>query len=386
MCVYEVVVIGAGLFGSAAAKYAAEDFPDGKTLLIGPGAGLCEDPALTKFKHISNFSSRDDWILGGAWHDEGRITKRFEYGNVWRSFVKKSMERYREIEIESGIEFFDEVGYLRIDGADDPNTHQVASELRHDGVDVHSVDDQYAKDHFSYLSLPVGYVAYHQPNKAGYISPRKLVKAQQNIASSKYGCKFLNGQADSIEEGEDNLFIVTAKEYTSKGEGGGNKNTQTITVYTKRVILATGAYANVKPDIKEILPQHLKDMSFAIDLVAETVAMVEVSEDDANVKLKGMPSMVTNYQSDCIDGTYILPPIRYPDGNWYVKIGHSKCFEDTVEHEEDAMRSWYKSGGFKEAAASLNTFLSTRLIPDLGALSVKTNCCVTTRVCSKYIS
>ena len=37
--VYEVVIVGAGLIGSAAAKYAAEDFQGGKTLLIGPGAG-----------------------------------------------------------------------------------------------------------------------------------------------------------------------------------------------------------------------------------------------------------------------------------------------------------------------------------------------------------
>ena len=37
---YEVVVVGAGLIGSSAAKYAAEEFPHGNTLLIGPGAGL----------------------------------------------------------------------------------------------------------------------------------------------------------------------------------------------------------------------------------------------------------------------------------------------------------------------------------------------------------
>lgn len=37
--VYEVVIVGAGLIGSATAKYAAEDFQGGKTLLIGPGAG-----------------------------------------------------------------------------------------------------------------------------------------------------------------------------------------------------------------------------------------------------------------------------------------------------------------------------------------------------------
>ena len=38
--VYEVVVVGAGLIGSSAAKYAAEEFPGGNVLLIGPGAGL----------------------------------------------------------------------------------------------------------------------------------------------------------------------------------------------------------------------------------------------------------------------------------------------------------------------------------------------------------
>ena len=38
--VYEVVIVGSGLIGSSAAKYAAEEFPDGNALLIGPGAGL----------------------------------------------------------------------------------------------------------------------------------------------------------------------------------------------------------------------------------------------------------------------------------------------------------------------------------------------------------
>ena len=86
MIEYEVVVIGAGLFGSAAAKYGAEDFPDGNTLLIGPGAGLDEDNTSKKFGHIPSFSSRNNYMLGGAWHDEGRISKRFEHGHIWQSF------------------------------------------------------------------------------------------------------------------------------------------------------------------------------------------------------------------------------------------------------------------------------------------------------------
>ena len=159
-----------------------------------------------------------------------------------------------------------------------------------------------------------------------------------------------------------------------------------------------------------------------MDLITETVAMIEISDYEANNTLKGMPTMVTSYvvcfrisllkrvwmlfflswierwlelfiyifllfrKSDSIDGTYILPPIRYPDGNWYLKIGHSQSFEEKIEHDEEALKSWYNSGGFKEATSSLAKFLSTCLIPDLEVLSVKSNCCITTRVYLKLIT
>ena len=86
MSCYEVVIIGAGLFGSAAAKYASEDFPIGSTLLVGPGAGMKEDPAMENFKHISKQDLDKGYMLGGAWHDEGRISKLLEFGEVWQSF------------------------------------------------------------------------------------------------------------------------------------------------------------------------------------------------------------------------------------------------------------------------------------------------------------
>ena len=83
---YEIVIIGGGLFGSAAAKYASFDFPNGKTLLIGPGAGLADDPTLKTFRHIPEENRNESHLLGGAWHDEGRISKRFEHGVAWQSF------------------------------------------------------------------------------------------------------------------------------------------------------------------------------------------------------------------------------------------------------------------------------------------------------------
>ena len=73
-------------FGSAAAKYASYDFSNGETLLIGPGAGLEEDPSLNGFRHISRQIDNENHMLGGAWHDEGTISKRLEHGDMWQSF------------------------------------------------------------------------------------------------------------------------------------------------------------------------------------------------------------------------------------------------------------------------------------------------------------
>ena len=33
-----------------------------------------------------------------------------------------------------------------------------------------------------------------------------------------------------------------------------------------------------------------------------------------------MPSMVTTYQKGRLDGTYILPPVQYPDGEFFFKF------------------------------------------------------------------
>ena len=91
-------------------------------------------------------------------------------------------------------------------------------------------------------------MAYHQPNESGHISPRKLVKAQQKIAFEHNGCKFINGHAKSIEKEDNRFFNVTVAKYSENDE----ENAETIIVQGRRLIIATGAYANVKPDIQVI--------------------------------------------------------------------------------------------------------------------------------------
>ena len=68
--------------------------------------------------------------------------------------MKHSIERYRDIEAESEIKFFEEVGFLRIGQRSDPRLDDVNNlvyKLENEGVVVNNVDDQYSKEKFSYL-------------------------------------------------------------------------------------------------------------------------------------------------------------------------------------------------------------------------------------------
>ena len=68
--------------------------------------------------------------------------------------MKHSIERYRDIEAESEIKFFEEVGFLRICQRSDPrldDVNNLVHKLENEGVVVNNVDDQYSKEKFSYL-------------------------------------------------------------------------------------------------------------------------------------------------------------------------------------------------------------------------------------------
>ena len=95
-----------------------------------------------------------------------------------------------------------------------------------------------------------------------------------------------------------------------------------------------------------------------------------------------MPSLTTNYTSGMLDGTYILPPILYPDGRIYLKLGHGDHFETDVSTAEE-LDAWYKDGkGNPEAVESLATFIRS-LIPTLKVEEVIGGCCVTSKTPTK---
>ena len=76
-----------------------------------------------------------------------------------------------------------------------------------------------------------------------------MVKAQQTIASAKHGCHFINGHADAIEKGGGDIFNITVRRYACKGEDNISE-ASVVTIHAKRIVIATGAYGNVKPNIQ----------------------------------------------------------------------------------------------------------------------------------------
>ena len=92
---------------------------------------------------------------------------------------------------------------------------------------------------------------------AGIINPRKLIKAQHEISSSKYSCELINGQVDKIKRVDQNekssndtknLFLVDVRKYSINHSTSSELSTKEyVQVYARRVILANGVYTNILP-------------------------------------------------------------------------------------------------------------------------------------------
>ncbi|MEO0323946.1 MAG: FAD-dependent oxidoreductase, partial [Myxococcota bacterium] len=105
---------------------------------------------------------------------------------------------------------------------------------------------------------------------------------------------------------------------------------------------------------------------------ARTVVYFELTEAEAE-RLSTMPSVIYGPPGvPCIP--YILPPVRYPDGTHYIKIGGDP--KDVELADLDAIKAWFRTDGDAEAAAFLTEALLA-LIPSLSHAPRTTGSCVT---------
>jgi len=332
---FKYVVVGRGMMGAAAAKYLATQ-TDG-VAVIGP------DEPENRRAHQGVFASH---------YDEGRITRTVDPDRDWALLANRSIARYAEIAAESGIGFYTEAGCVVVAPAGSDYTRNTKDAADSLDVETRMLDADSLKQAFPYFALPQNCEGVFQQKDAGHISPRRLVQAQSMIAE-KRGAIVIRDYVTAIRDEGGVVSVQTS---------GGR------TVTAEKVLLAAGGFS-----IGENLLAESVDMS----VYGRTVVMFEVGEDQAEI-FAGMPSLIL--ETGDID-IYLLPPIRYPDGKLYLKIGGDP---DDYQLKTDAeLRGWFRTGGRPRARDHL-MLITRRLVPQLKPLSFSTASCVVSKTASKH--
>lgn len=345
-----VVVIGKGLMGSAAARHLARQTEG--VVLIGP------DEPTVRADHNDVF---------GSHYDEGRIYRILDSDPIWARLAERSIARYAEIEAQSGIRFQEQAGMLgvtmRAPGGESPRRDRgapggvaaaygrVGDTL---GVSFERLTGAALAERFPYLSFGADADGVFETGTAGHISPRRMVAAQ-TVAAERHGATVLREPVHRMTIEADGVTVTTATGQVVRAE---------------RALVATGGFANVHA----VLPRPLD-----IVVRGRTVVLAEVAGALLE-RLRPMPSLIVDGSAPLGD-PYLLPPIRYPDGRWYAKIG-TGAFEHRLD-TLDELGDWFRHPGAAEDREALHRTILA-LIPDLAGAPIHTDTCAVTATVSGY--
>lgn len=322
----DVAVIGLGLVGSAALRYLA----DTGLSVIGIGPGEPDDPST----HQGPFASH---------YDSGRVTRRIDAEREWAILASRSIDQYRALEQRSGIPFHTPSGHLfvRQDQAGIDRQRAVAAEL--DIPITWGTTDELVGN----LRFPSGFTTLYEPAPAGHIDPRCLIAAQLRIADA-HGASILRRPVHGIKRSKGGFVISSGP----------------TTVRAQQVLVATGAYGN------DLVPEPL-----AMSVRPEAVILGEVLSP-----IEDMPSIIYLLESPPFDDSYFVPPVRYPNGRSYLKMGgsHRGAGMFTTNDEKHA----WMSGNQADAQLDQMREIVQSVLPDQDFLSWHMKPCLITDTAS----
>ena len=280
----EVAVVGAGLVGSAAGAYLAQDLGPG-VCLIGPDEPAEGSPARAHTVYASHY-------------DAGRIQRLTGKDATWTRLNLEAAQAYPALEAETGLRFHATVGCLYVSphGPDD-YLRQAPALAAEAGVAAQYLPDAAALAEavpaYRFAGTPVGWL---EAAPAGVIYPRALAAAQQARMRARGG-KLLRATVLGAQPADGGYRLRLAE-----GEPD---------VWARRVLLATGAFTNMAG----VLPRPL-----AMTLKGELTVLAEVDAPTAD-RLAHLPALLYEGYFADRDGIYLTGPLRYPDGRYYVKMG-----------------------------------------------------------------
>ena len=322
---FDFAVIGRGLMGSAAARHLAK--AGHRVVLIGP-----EEPA-DKMSHQGVFASH---------YDEGRITRVLDVDPVWSRLAASAISRYGEIEAEGGIPFFTAAGAMMAADGAGPWMAKVRAVQAATGAGA-ALEGTALADRFPFFAFAPGTAAAYEP-EAGHVSPRRLVAAQ-TAAAKRHGATVIAEHAVGFDPDPCRITLASGE-----------------TVEAAHALIATGGYTG---------KNALSPVAIELQVYARTAVFFEIDAGEAR-RLATMPSLVWRIPEP--GDPYLLPPIRYPNGKTYLKLGGDP--EDRALPDAAAISDWFRSGGDGQAAAYLSDLLH-RLMPGLKVTATHHEACVT---------
>ena len=338
---FEFAIIGAGLFGSAAARHLSK--LSDSVALIGPG-----EPSDRK-NHQGVFASH---------YDTSRLIRVVDPDLVWATLAKRSIDRYDDIERRSGLDFKHDIGYMMVTpgglGADWfnlPAMREVASDL---GVGIEDLDDATLNERFPYLDFTPGSSAVYQEQDAGYLNPRMLIQAQQALASEQR-TRLIREEVLQLKKRGQQIEIGL--------RSGG-------TLHANRVLVATGAYTNSS----KLLHQPLDMKIRAAMIMASEVA------PDAGIRYPATLYAKTDGAEDFWG--LLMPPITYVNGRTYVKTMDGYYGPEPL-NGFDELGAWSRSNGHQDHHHVLRRALQ-EVFPSLEVLSTQFQPCLIADTNSHY--
>ena len=338
---FDVAIIGAGLFGAAAARHLSK-VNDG-VALIGPAE---PDERRT---HQGVFSSH---------YDASRLVRGIDPDLLWATLAKRSIDRYRSLEASSGIGFYHDIGYMMVtpgglgeDWFNLPAMREVATDLN---VDIEDLDDAALIERYPYLRFTPGSSAILQRQNAGYINPRDLLAAQQKISISQ-GTTLIRDVVVQMRRNGEQIEIDT---------GSGEK------VHANRVLVATGAYTNAT----NLLPRKL-DFNIRAAMIMESELAPET----------GIAYPATLYAKTDGEEDFwglLMPPITYADGRSYIKTMDGYYGPAPLQGYAE-LGNWNRSDGHEDRHPVLQRALR-EVFPSLDVLSTQFKPCLITDTVSHF--
>ncbi|MBF9032701.1 FAD-dependent oxidoreductase [Rhodobacterales bacterium HKCCE2091] len=318
----DVAIVGRGLWGTAAAMHLARQ--GAKVVLIGPG-----EPA-DRAQHEGPFASH---------HDAGRITRRIADTAFWSRISSRSIDRYAGLEAESGIPFYTRSGGLMA-GLPGDYADGFLGTATDEGFAHQRYSDTTARQRFPMLRLDPGSLAAFDPD-GGTVDPRAMRAAHETLA--------LRAGAEVVDAAALALTGTGVALETGRHVAAG------------QVIVATGAWAA----LSSLLPRPA-----AMTVYARTVVLAEVDEAERD-RLATMPSLVV-WPAGRDHTLYLLPPVRYLDGKWRLKIG-GEGDGPTLTDAAEAV-TWFRSPGSAAVGERLLAALLA-LLPGLALGPTHTEAC-----------